>query len=98
MKKIYLLNFKKKQVNLFKKKFRKCKFIDQKKVSNIINDCDAVLAPTRDTILDALNNLDFGNKNLKWIHLPGSDRGVHKFFENKKIRFTSGKKMKPSGF
>ena len=31
MKKIYLLNFKKKQVNLFKKKFRKCKFIDQKK-------------------------------------------------------------------
>ena len=43
-----------------------------KKVSNIINDCDAVLAPTRDTILDALNNLDFGNKNLKWIHLPGS--------------------------
>ena len=94
MKKIYLLNFKKKQVNLFKKKFRKCKFIDQKKVSNIINDCDAVLAPTRDTILDALNNLDFGNKNLKWIHLPGSGAEEYiNFFKNKKIRFTSGKKI-----
>lgn len=94
MKKIYLLNFKKNQVNLFKKKFSKCKFIDQKKVSNIINDCDAVLAPTRDTILDALNNLDFKNKNLKWIHLPGSGAEEYiNFFKNKNVTFTSGKKI-----
>jgi phosphoglycerate dehydrogenase-like enzyme len=72
---------------------KNAKFIYEHKITNKINLCHAIIAPTRKLIETALERVDFKKNNfLKWIHLPGS--GVEKYyryFKYKKIIFTNGK-------
>ena len=92
-KKIYLFGFNSEQLRIIKKMNKNSKFISEHKITNKINSCHAIIAPTRKLIETALERVNFKKNNfLKWIHLPGS--GVEKYsryFKYKKIIFTNGK-------
>ena len=92
-KKIYLFGFNSEQLRIIKKMNKNSKFISENKITNKINSCHAIIAPTRKLIETALERVNFKKNNfLKWIHLPGS--GVEKYsryFKYKKIIFTNGK-------
>ena len=90
---IYLYGFNNEQIKIIKKKNPKGIFIIERKISEKINNCDAIVAPTRLKIEQVLSRVNFtNNTKLKWIHLPGS--GVEKYtkyFRFNKIKFTNGK-------
>ena len=92
-KKIYLFGFNSEQLRIIKKMNKNSKFISEHKITDKINSCHAIIAPTRNLIETALERFNFKKNNfLKWIHLPGS--GVEKYssyFKYKKIIFTNGK-------
>ncbi len=92
-KKIYLHGFNKEQINIIKKKNPKGIFVTEKKISEQIYVCDAVLSPTRLKVEEVLPKINFKkSSNIKWIHLPGS--GVEKYsnyLKYNKIKFTNGK-------
>ena len=90
---IYLYGFDSEQLKIIKKKNKNILFISENKITNKINSCNAIIAPTRKSIETVLKKINFKKNNkLNWIHLPGS--GVEKytrFFKYKKINFTNGK-------
>lgn len=92
-KKIYLYGFNSEQVKIIKAKNKNAIFVIENKVTKKINNCHAILAPTRNSITSALEKVDFKkNKNLKWVHFPGS--GVEKYskyFKYNKLNFSNGK-------
>ena len=92
-KKIYLHGFNSEQIKIIRDKNKNVIYIIENKITKIINDCNAIIAPTRKSIENALEKVDFKkNKNLKWVHFPGS--GVEKYskyLKYKKLNFTNGK-------